>query len=203
MNCREASVQISLHVGDDLPAADVPALEGHLEHCAICEAEYESYASARDALLLVADEYSGTTDLWGEIESQLVGAPAAGPKRAWYRLPLFASGMAAALLIAASSPFWGDLKSSSNPMQEMVESAAVPTMHGEPLNISLGIPDVTPANGSLAIPPLQPGVDNVNVDLQDTRNFLESTQGRGLLQPGMQPDPHTAVPVSNPNRGAY
>ncbi|MGB0952462.1 MAG: anti-sigma factor family protein, partial [Planctomycetota bacterium] len=146
MNCREASVQISLHVGDDLPAADVPALENHLEQCALCESDYESYASARDALQLVADEYSGTTDLWGEIESQIgadqgAGSAASTAKRAWYRHPVFASGMAAALLIAASSPFWSGAKSAGEAaVGELAESASVPG-----LNVGLGIPDVTPS----------------------------------------------------------
>lgn len=197
MNCREASVQISLHVGDDLPAADVPALESHLEHCALCEADYESYASARDALQLVAEEYSGTTDLWDGIASQLGGSQggshASTTKRAWYRHPVFATGMAAALLIAASSPFWSGAKPAAEAMTDMVESAAMPAAN---VNVGLGIPDVTPMAGPLAIPATEDGVESV--DPSETRDFLEeSTQGRGMLQG----EEVIAVPVSN--RGAF
>lgn len=202
MNCREASVQISLHVGDDLPAADVPALESHLEHCALCESDYESYASARDALQLVADEYSGTTDLWGEIESQIgagqsTGSAATSTKRAWYRHPVFASGMAAALLIAASSPFWSDAKSAGEAaVGELAESASMPAM-----NVGLGIPDVTPGTGPLAITPAD--VPTESVEFSDTVDLLESFRGRGLLQADEDPNALLAVPVSNPNRGAH
>lgn len=201
MNCREASVQISLHVGDDLPAADVPALESHLEQCALCESDYESYASARDALQLVADEYSGTTDLWGEIESQLVGstgaAAATSSKRVWYRHPVFASGMAAALLIAASSPFWSDAKSAGEAaVTEMAESAGMPGV-----NVGLGIPDVTPSAGPMAITPTE--IPSESVDPNETRDFLESMQGRGMVQDGEDPSSFIAVPVSNPNRGEF
>ena len=71
MKCREASIRISLHVGEDLPVSEVPALESHLEACTLCEAEYESYASARDALFLLKDEFSGSTSLWEGIVDQL------------------------------------------------------------------------------------------------------------------------------------
>lgn len=106
MNCREASIQISLHVGDDLPEAEVAPLEEHLEHCAVCQVEYESYASARDALQMLKGESMATTNLWGELEAQLdTATPVLGSSRRWGSRPLW-TALAAALVLAVSAQFW-------------------------------------------------------------------------------------------------
>lgn len=106
MNCREASIQISLHVGDDLPEAEVTPLEDHLEHCAVCQVEYESYASARDALQSLKGESMATTNLWSELEAQLdKTAPVLGTGRRWGSRPLW-TALAAALVLAVSAQFW-------------------------------------------------------------------------------------------------
>jgi hypothetical protein len=139
MNCREATIQISLHVGDDLPSSEVPALEEHLEQCAVCQVEYESYASARDALRSLKGEYCGTTDLWNDLEAQLDSTPAAAPARSWYRRPLWAA-LAAVMVLAVSLQFWMPQGSAQDAAGAAIGNSAVPN-----LNVGLGIPDVTPA----------------------------------------------------------
>ena len=188
MNCREASIRISLHVGDDLPASEVPALEAHLEHCAICEAEYESYAGARDALFLLKDEVAGSTDLWQGIEAQLDLQPSAdgtgGARRPWYRHPLFVSAMAAALLIGVTSPLWRPMAEHGPPVGDLVEHALLPAVGAS----------VLPVVDFGSSPEVE------SVPSQETLDFLDRNQGRGLLD---LDDSLFAVPVSNPNRGAY
>ncbi|MHC4823972.1 MAG: anti-sigma factor family protein [Planctomycetota bacterium] len=202
MNCQEASIQISLHVGDDLPAADVPALESHLERCAICESEYESYASARDALFLIKDEFSGSTSLWAEIDAQMDQEGQLGPRksagRAWYRHPMFASAVAAALMIGITSPLWKSASLGSSSPAELAENAA---LSGTGFSLGDGMPGV----GEDAVGPVAHEVPEVeSVPLQEAFDFMERNQGKGLLFEDADPNnPLIAVPVSNPNRGSY
>jgi hypothetical protein len=77
MKCLDACELIPLYVGDDLGSDAIAnelaiALEAHLDSCKICEAEYVSYADARQALL-EAKGFDGAAldSLWHEIESQL------------------------------------------------------------------------------------------------------------------------------------
>lgn len=134
MNCREAAIQISLHVGDDLPPSEVPVLEEHLEACAVCQMEYDSYASARDALLELKEEGSLAVDLWADLEGQLADAKPA-PRRSLWRRP-WVGGMAAALALALGVQMW--LPGDSSEPSDAVAS-------GTNLNVGLGLPDVTPS----------------------------------------------------------
>lgn len=207
MNCQEASIQISLHVGDDLPAADVPALESHLERCALCESEYESYASARDALFLIKDEFSGSTDLWAGIDSQLDledhGRLQKTAGRVWYRHPMFASAVAAALLIGVTSPLWKSGSLGPSSAAEFAENAALSSSSS--FSLGDGLPGVgEDADGPVAheVPEFGPEVESVSP--LETLDFMERNQGNGLLlEDGDLNNPLIAVPVSNPNRGSY
>lgn len=207
MNCQEASIQISLHVGDDLPAADVPSLEAHLERCALCESEYESYASARDALFLIKDEFSGSTDLWAGIDAQLgLDNPSGVEKtagRAWYRHPVFSSAVAAALLIGVTSPLWKSGSLTPGSAADFAENAALSTSSS--FSLGDGLPGVGgDAEGPLAheVPEFGPEIESVPQG--DTFDFMEREHGNGLLlEDGDLNNPLIAVPVSNPNRGSY
>lgn len=140
MNCREASIQISLHVGDDLPSAEVPTLEEHLESCAVCQVEYESYASARDALQMLKGESMGTTNLWGDLEAQLDAATeeTGGGKR-WYARPAWAA-LAAAMVLAVSAQFWLPMGSASNAISDAVTAGGA-TMVSPKMELGYPIAD--------------------------------------------------------------
>ena len=105
MECREAEELIPLHVGDDLTEQEAGALEEHLEGCALCEAEYASYARAREALLLLAgDEAPLAPPLWSSVAEGL-DAPDVRPAGRLRRMAA-GFGIAAALAIGASAPLW-------------------------------------------------------------------------------------------------
>lgn len=196
MKCREATIQISLHVGDDLPASEVPALEAHLETCSLCESEYESYASARDALFLLKDEYSGSTSLWEGIEEQIgegsISVHSTAGGRAWYRHPLFSTAMAAALLVGVTAPMWWSSFGSGVSPAGLAEHAGLTEV-----NLNMGSP-----GDSIAIS--EPGefespvVETVSD--QETLDFLDRNQGKVLIQ---DPESPIAVSLTNPNRGSY
>ncbi|MDA0666263.1 MAG: hypothetical protein O3A95_01625 [Planctomycetota bacterium] len=195
MKCREASIQISLHVGDDLPASEVPELESHLETCPLCEAEYESYASARDALFLLKDEFSGSTSLWEGIEGQLEasGTPvhAISNGRAWYRRPMFSSAMAAALLIGITVPMWMSNADGVNSV-DLAEHAALTEV-----NLNLG----NPADSIAIQDPTEfesPVVEMVSD--QETLDFLERNLGKVFIQDADSP---ISVSYSDSNRGSH
>ncbi|PCJ53868.1 MAG: hypothetical protein COA70_06820 [Planctomycetota bacterium] len=196
MKCREASIQISLHVGDDLPASEVPTLEAHLETCTMCEAEYESYASARDALFLLKDEYSGSTSLWDEIEEQLedsaIPMHAATGGRAWYRRPMFSTAMAAALLVGISIPVWmSNAGGGVNPV-DLAEHAAL-----SDVNLNLGNPadSIAITNPSDFESPELEAVSD-----EETSDFFERYLGKVFIQ---DPDSPIAVSHSDSNRGSH
>jgi len=137
VNCREASIQISLHVGDDLPAAEVAPLEEHLEHCAVCQVEYESYASARDSLQLLKGESMASSNLWGELESQLDDAkPVLDGGRRWGR-PVW-TAIAAALVLAVSMRFW---LPTDTGVEDVVNPGSAALGN---INVGIGLPEVGP-----------------------------------------------------------
>ncbi len=140
MNCREASIQISLHVGDDLPSAEVPVLEGHLESCAVCQVEYESYASARDALQMLKGESMGTTNLWGDLEAQLdTATEEVGGGKRWYSRPVWAS-LAAAMVLVVTAQFWMPFGSGSDAFTDPTDSIVSGIVQPKK---TLGLPDET------------------------------------------------------------
>lgn len=197
MKCREASIQISLHVGDDLPASEVATLESHLATCSLCEAEYESYASARDALFLLKDEYSGSTSLWEGIHEQLEDSStpvhAISSGRAWYRRPMFSTAMAAALVIGVTVPMWmSNAGGGGVSPVDLAEHAAL-----SDVNLNLG----NPAD-SIAIP--NPGeFESPEVEAvsdQETLDFLERNKGKVFIQ---DPDSPISVSHSDSNRGSH
>lgn len=111
IQCRQAADLIPLHVGDDLPAEEAGLLEQHLDGCALCVAEYESYAAARTALLDLREEMPARGTLWAEVARGLDVAPAveAAPRQrqnfrsrwmAWSSL-----AVAAALTLIVLPPF--------------------------------------------------------------------------------------------------
>ena len=77
IRCHEAAELIPLHVGDDLPAEDARRIEEHLESCALCGAEYDSYAAARDRILDLRDEMPARGSLWAGVARGLDEQPAA------------------------------------------------------------------------------------------------------------------------------
>lgn len=196
MKCREASIRISLHVGEDLPVSEVPALESHLEACTLCEAEYESYASARDALFLLKDEFSGSTSLWEGIVDQLeessTSVHAVSSGGAWSRRPLFSTAIAAALLIGVTVPIW--MLSGGGGMNPvgLAEQAALTDIN---LNLgdsadSIAVQDSTEFKN--------PKVEAVSD--QETLDFLERIRGKVFIQDSDSP---IAVSYSDANRGEH
>lgn len=73
MNCRDTAELIPLHVGDDLPNEEAARLESHLENCALCSAEYASFAGAREALLSLREEMPSRGSLWAGLSMSLTG----------------------------------------------------------------------------------------------------------------------------------
>jgi len=67
ISCRDAAELIPLHVGDDLPGEEASRIEDHLESCALCSAEYASFASAREALVSLREEMPRSGSLWAGI----------------------------------------------------------------------------------------------------------------------------------------
>lgn len=111
IQCRQAAELIPLHVGDDLPSEEAGLLESHLDSCALCVAEYESYAAARSALLELREGMPARGSLWAGVARGLdeqrpaaaaPPAPRARPGRwiAWSSLAL-----AAALALMVVPPF--------------------------------------------------------------------------------------------------
>lgn len=114
IRCLDASQLIPLHVGDDLPADEARRVEEHLESCALCSAEYESFASARLVLLDLGAELPARGSLWAEVARGLETAPAqadsaAEPQadlrmtRTW-RWMKWTSAAAAALIVMLVMP---------------------------------------------------------------------------------------------------
>jgi hypothetical protein len=183
MNCREASIQISLHVGDDLPQVEVPMLEEHLEHCAVCQVEYESYASARDALQLLQGELVASTTLWGDLEAQLdTVAPALGSGRNWARRPLW-TALAAVLLLAVSAQFWFPTR---HTLENAVNSGNAAM---QDLNVGLGLPDVGPK----AL--VEDGPQSEQAPYEDIFEILKGPGEQTLSEDDLQ-NPMIAAPAS-------
>jgi hypothetical protein len=106
MHCRDAEELIALHVGDDLAEHEAAALEGHLEGCALCEADYASFARAREALLMLREEEAPLAPpLWSAVAEGLDAPVAAAPAGRLRRMAV-GFGIAAALAIGASAPLW-------------------------------------------------------------------------------------------------
>lgn len=216
MNCREATVFISLHVGDDLPEEQVGALESHLESCALCEAEYESYAASRTALLGLREDFlalpgqDGTpgNSLWDDLSAQLepatqAAASGGGRLLGWSRHPLFRGGLAAAVLAVASAPLWWNWGSAP-------QNTTTPGNHSvRPLMAGVDFGGAGEDRG-LSGQPLQqlqddgltPARESVHPNV--VSDFMQRNQGKGLLLDSQAPVP-IAVPVgnSNPNLGSY
>ncbi len=109
MNCRDAQELIPLHVGDDLPAGEAEPLEAHLENCVLCEAEYVSFAQAREALLLLRGEEAPTAaPLWSAVADGLEDGSVLeiAPRRRNVLQMIVRGGIAAALLIGVTAPLW-------------------------------------------------------------------------------------------------
>lgn len=108
IRCQEAAELIPLHVGDDLPAEDARRVEEHLDQCAMCIAEYESFAAARDQLLDLRAEMPVRGSLWAVVASGLESgaeaatfAPRAARSWTWVK---WTSAIAAALLAMVILP---------------------------------------------------------------------------------------------------
>lgn len=111
IQCRQAAELIPLHVGDDLPAEEAGLLEAHLDACALCGAEYESYAAARTALLDLREEMPARGSLWAEVARglEVEASPVAAPRpRAFTRtrwMTWSSIAVAAALALMVLPPF--------------------------------------------------------------------------------------------------
>ncbi|MHC4836759.1 MAG: anti-sigma factor family protein [Planctomycetota bacterium] len=217
MNCREANVFISLHVGDDLPEEQVGILEEHLESCALCEAEYESYAASRDALLSIREDFLALpghdgqpgASLWDDISQAIEpstsrrAAGGGGSLLRWHQHPLMRGGLAAAVLALFSAPLWLDWgggatgQSGSGLEQfrpilagvDLAGDAEDRGLEGQPIR-QMEIDGITPATES--------------VSPEELQDFLQLNNGRGLLRGNDSLDPATiAVPVKNSPGGSY
>jgi hypothetical protein len=111
IQCREAADLIPLHVGDDLETDEARRLEEHLDVCALCVAEYDSYAAARGTLLDLREEQPAVGSLWANVargldsDSGAVPAVVAAPlPRRLHRWYAWSGLAAAALLITAFMP---------------------------------------------------------------------------------------------------
>jgi hypothetical protein len=186
VNCREASIQISLHVGDDLPSAEVPTLEEHLEGCAVCQVEYESYASARDALQMLKGESMGTTNLWGDLEAQLDAATAeTGGGKRWYSRPVWAS-IAAAMVLTVTAQFWMPFGSATDVANTVANSTGSNALTS--INVGIGQPGVGPD----AIEDEGPQSEPASYD--DFRELMRGRQDQSSLED--LDDPMIAAPAS-------
>lgn len=110
IQCRQAAELIPLHVGDDLPRPEATLIEEHLEACALCSAEYESFARARSAILELREEMPARGSLWEGVAKNLApGAAATQPDpRARFRgrwLAWSSLALAAALALMIVPPF--------------------------------------------------------------------------------------------------
>jgi len=219
VNCREATVFISLHVGDDLPPEQVTALEEHLESCALCDAEYESYAASRDALLSLREDFLALpghegvpgASLWEELhvklepqERQAAATVGGGGVRRWHQHPFLRGGLAAAVLALLSAPMWMDWSGANNPSGSDLGDFR-PLLAGVDLS---GVAEDRGLEGQplqeLRADGLGPATESVNP--RELREFLQLNQGNGLLLSEQALNPaNIAVPVSNPNpnRGSY
>lgn len=111
IRCQEAAELIPLHVGDDLPAEEARHVEEHLEQCALCTAEYASFASARSVLFELRADLPARGSLWAEVARGLEAdvLPASGPQvptpapRSWTWLK-WSSLAAAALVVMTVLP---------------------------------------------------------------------------------------------------
>jgi hypothetical protein len=111
---------------------------------------------------------------------------------------MFASAVAAALMIGITSPLWKSASLGSSSPAELAENAA---LSGTGFSLGDGMPGV----GEDAVGPVAHEVPEVeSVPLQEAFDFMERNQGKGLLFEDADPNnPLIAVPVSNPNRGSY
>ena len=78
ISCRDAAELIPLHVGDALPGEEAVRIEEHLETCALCSAEYASFAGAREALVNLREEMPALGSLWADV-SRSIGANESTP----------------------------------------------------------------------------------------------------------------------------
>ncbi len=131
IRCQEAAELIPLHVGDDLPAEEARRVEEHLDQCALCIAEYESFAAARDLLVDLRAEMPARGSLWAGVASGLESGLAADPEsaaapsrsaRPWTWMK-WTSAAAAALLamvflppLLRTGPDAGDASGGASPM---------------------------------------------------------------------------------------
>ncbi|GEM_PF-6707563 len=72
--CYWVRKQLSLDVGDDLPASDRAAIEKHLAACEVCRSYRESLERSRDAMLVTRDEFlaaSSSESLWPAMQLRL------------------------------------------------------------------------------------------------------------------------------------
>ncbi|MDP7063272.1 MAG: hypothetical protein QF489_10135 [Planctomycetota bacterium] len=97
-------------------------LEKHLEACAVCQVEYESYASARDALQALKGEPMGTTNLWGDLEAQL-DAVTSEPvdRKHWFHRPVWV-GLAAAMALVVTVQLWNPFRPANDVVREATNS---------------------------------------------------------------------------------
>lgn len=137
ISCREAAELIPLHVGDDLPGEEAARIEDHLEACALCSAEYASFASAREALVGLRDEMPQPGSLWAGVALG-IGAPVdadlpaaaltgAGRPRRQPRWTVWTGLAAAAVLAVAFLPGF------FRPGGTSLAGAAPATAHGAPM----------------------------------------------------------------------
>jgi hypothetical protein len=214
VNCREANVFISLHVGDDLPEEQVGILEEHLDSCALCEAEYESYAASRDALLSIREDFLALpghdgqpgSSLWSDISQAIEPSTSrrgGGGLLRWHQRPLMRGGLAAAVLALFSAPLWLDW------------SGAAPGQSGHaleqfrPILAGVDLAGDAEDRGLEGQPIRQMEIDGImpaieSVSPEELQDFLQLNNGRGLLRGSDSLDPATiAVPVKNSPGGSY
>jgi len=129
IRCQEAAELIPLHVGDDLPAEEARRVEEHLDQCALCVAEYESFAAARDLLVDLRAEMPARGSLWAGVASGLESAgpesAAAEPRAAsrvwtWVRWTSAAAAALVAMVVLpplfSTSPASGEAPAGEGPM---------------------------------------------------------------------------------------
>lgn len=170
MNCRDAQDLIPLHVGDDLPAGEAEPLEAHLENCVLCEAEYMSFAQAREALLLLRGEEAPTAaPLWVAVADGIDESPTVGvaPRRRGVLQMLVRGGIAAALLVGVTAPLW------------LPQDATPSNSSGETASSEDSGPRVEP------------------VSPEDLREFLNSLSGTIPAPDGEEDDTVLMAPASN------
>lgn len=91
MNCFQCERNLSAYLDDELPTDERLGVEGHLDGCETCRAEFESHQQAWEAAHQVAAE-AAPDGLWQGIESQLHSE---GPQAGLEDLTLMVKGLAA------------------------------------------------------------------------------------------------------------